>query len=99
VDEVALSKALHPILKEKERTMIKTIFEEKIDEGIAIGETKGKTESGRNMVLTALRTKFGRIPKDVEKAVLAMSDPIALESLLAQAIQSDTMDEFAEVLR
>jgi hypothetical protein len=34
----------------------------------------------------------------VEKAILAMSDPIALESLLAQAIQSDTMDEFAEAL-
>jgi predicted transposase/invertase (TIGR01784 family) len=68
-------------------------------EGIAEGIAKGKAESGRNMVLTALRTKFGRIPKDVEKAVLAMSDPIALESLLAQAIQSDTMDEFAEVLK
>lgn len=28
-----------------------------------------------------------------------MSDPIALESLLVQAIHSETIDEFAEVLR
>ena len=71
--------------------MRKTMFEEKYD--------AGKVEAGRSMVLTALRTKFKRIPKNIEKAVLSMSDPIALESLLAQVIQSDTMDDFAEVLR
>jgi hypothetical protein len=51
------------------------------------------------MVLTALQTKFKRVPKDIKETILSMSDPIALESLLAQAIQSDTMDEFAEGLR
>jgi hypothetical protein len=51
------------------------------------------------MVLTALRTKFKRVPKDIEKGVLGMSDPIALESLLEQAIQSDTLDEVSEVFR
>ena len=99
LDAAVLSQALHPILKGKENTMIKTIFGEKVDEGIAIGKAEGKTEAGRNMVLTALRTKFKRIPKDIEKSVLSMSDSIALESLLAQAIQSETMDEFAEALR
>ena len=73
---------------------MKTIFEEQQDigkaEGIAIGEAK--------MVVNALRTRFGKVPKNIEKAILGMSDSIALESLHAQAIQSDTLDDFAEGL-
>jgi hypothetical protein len=60
---------------------------------------KAKAEGKAESVLTALRTKFKRVPKDIEEVVLSMTDPIALESLLVQAIQSDTMDEFAEGLR
>ena len=59
----------------------------------------GETKAGRNMVLTALRTKFGEVPKEVEKSVLGMSDPIALESLLAQVIQSETLNEFVDLLK
>jgi len=61
----------------------------------AEGIAKGKAE----MVLNALRTRFKRVPKDIEQAILAISDSIALESLLVQAIQSDSLDEFAEGLR
>ena len=75
--------------------MIKTIFDKKIDEGIAIGEAKWKAE----MVLKALHTKFGKFPKGIEKTVLAMSDPIALESLLEQVFHSDTLNEFASALK
>jgi hypothetical protein len=99
VDEAALGKALHPILKGKEKAMIKTIFDEKVDEGIAIGEARGIAKGKAEMVLSAIRTRFKRVPKDIEKAILSMSDSIALESLLAQAIQSDSMEDFAEVLR
>jgi hypothetical protein len=95
----AASAAVDTIFKGKGQRMIKTIFEEQQEIGEARGKTAGKTEASRNLVLKALRTKFKRVPKDVEKAVLSMSDPIALESLLSQAIQSDTMDEFAEGLR
>ena len=63
------------------------------------GKAEGKAEAGRNMVLKALRTKFKKVPKDIERGVLDMSDPIALESLPEQAIQSDTLDEFVEVLQ
>jgi hypothetical protein len=80
-------------------TMLEKWVADHKDEWEARGEARGKAESGRNMVLTALRTKFKKVPKDVEKSVLGMSDSIALESLLAQAIQSDTLDEFAEALR
>jgi hypothetical protein len=63
------------------------------------GEAKGKAEGKAEMVLTALRTKFKKVPKDIERSVLAMSDSIALESLLVQAIHSNTLDEFAETFK
>jgi hypothetical protein len=99
-----IAKAFSKILNEREaHKMAQTTAQELMTkgkaEGIAVGRAEGKAESGRNMVLTALRTKYKRIPRDIEKSVLAMSDSIALESLLVQAIQSDTLDEFAEALR
>jgi len=63
---------------------------------------KGKSEweaSGKaKMVLKALRKKFEQIPKEIEGAVLTKSDPIVLESMLEHVFDSDTLDEFAEVL-
>ena len=94
IDEATWNKALHPIFKGKERTMIKTIFDEKE----AIGEERGEVKASRNMVLKALRKKFKKVPKHVEQAVLAKSDPIALESLLEHVFDSNTLDEFAEGL-
>jgi hypothetical protein len=103
VDEAALGKALHPVLKGKEKAMIKTIFDEKYDAGVADGEARGEArgeDKGKaESVLTVLRNRFKRIPKNVEKAVTSMSDSIALESLLEHAVHSDTMEEFAETLR
>jgi hypothetical protein len=94
VDAETWSKALNPIFKGKERAMIKTIFEEKIDEGVTIGEVK----AARNMVLKALQKKFKKIPKNIERSVLSMSDLIALESLLEHVFDSNTLDEFATAL-
>ena len=74
--------------------MVKTIFEEKYDAGIADGEVKA---SG-NLVLKALWTKFKKVPKHIEQAVLAKTDVVVLESLLAQVFRCDTLDEFAELL-
>jgi len=111
LDEATLHEALHPILKGKEKTMIKTIFEEREDigraEGRAEGEARGKaegrvegkTEAGRNMVMAVLRARFKRVPKEIEKAILSVSDPIALESWAAQAATCQSLNEFAEALR
>jgi hypothetical protein len=98
VDAIALSKSLHPVLKGKEQTMIKTIFEEREDIAEARGKAEGKAEAGRNMVLAVLRARFKRVPKNVEKAILVMNDPIALESWAAQAATCQSLDEFAEAL-
>jgi hypothetical protein len=49
--------------------------------------------------LKTLRKKFKDIPQGIEQTVLAVSDPIALESLLEHALDSQTLNEFAESLR
>ena len=56
-------------------------------------------EDRAKMVAKALRTKFKIVPKEIEESVLAMSDPVALESLLEHAIDSETLDEFATALQ
>jgi hypothetical protein len=91
-----IAKVFSKVLNEQEANeMVMTTAQELLLEGEARGRVKEKAES----VLIALRTRFGKVPNDIEEAVLSMSDSIALESLLAQAIQSDTLEEFAEGLR
>jgi hypothetical protein len=90
LDESHMDEVLKPIFDGKERAMIKTVFEER--------EEVGELKASRNLVLAALRRKFKKIPKKIEMAVLAMSDPIALESVLEHVIDSNTLDEFATML-
>jgi hypothetical protein len=59
---------------------------------------KAVVEDRAKMVMAALRRKFKQVPQKIEDAVLAMSDPVALESLLEHAIDSNTLDEFATAL-
>jgi predicted transposase/invertase (TIGR01784 family) len=60
---------------------------------------KGKAEGKAEAVLRVLRKKFKSVPVDIEEAVVAMSDLIALESLLDHAIDSVSLDEFATALQ
>ena len=89
--------------KIEEKAMIKTIFEEQyyagVLEGKAEGQVEGRVETGRDMVSDVLRMKFEHVPKEVEKTIRTMSDLAALKSLLAQAVLSNTIEEFAEGLR
>ena len=71
-----------------------TMLERWTADAVAKERVVAKAES----VLTALRTRFNKVPKNIEKTILAMSDSIALESLHVHAIQSNTLDEFAEGL-
>ena len=95
LDEAIVSKALKPIFKEKEKTMIKTMFEKREEIGEARGKVKGKAEA----VLTVLRAKFHRVPRETEKAIRQMTDPIALDSWTAHAATCKSMDEFATALK
>jgi hypothetical protein len=56
-------------------------------------------ETGRNMVLTVLRARFGKVTKAIEKEIRQISDPIALDSWAAQAATCQSLEEFAEALR
>ena len=70
--------------------------------GIAIGVAKGraeeKTEARREMLLEFLRGKFGKVPKNIERAINQMNDPIALKSLAARTGNCKTLEEFAAEL-
>jgi len=90
-----MDELLAPIFTGKERDMIKTIFEEKYDAGIADGEVKGKAE----LLLKILREKFSRVPKETEKAICQMTDPIALDSWAVRAATCKSMGEFVEAFR
>ncbi|MDR1268155.1 MAG: Rpn family recombination-promoting nuclease/putative transposase [Planctomycetaceae bacterium] len=63
------------------------------------GRAEGRAEGGQNVVLAALRAKFKKVPRHIETVIRQMSDPIALESLINDAIASQTLDEFAEALK
>ncbi|MDR2705161.1 MAG: hypothetical protein LBC02_05215 [Planctomycetaceae bacterium] len=71
-------------------------FLEKLE---ARGEAKGEAKGKQDSVLAALRAKFKRIPKHIETAIRQRSDPIALESLIYDVFESQTLDEFAKTLK
>ena len=69
--------------------------------GVAEGRAEGKvkeTEIARNMVLTVLRARFGKVTKGIEKEIRQISDPIALDSWAAQAATCESLKEFEEAL-
>jgi hypothetical protein len=57
-----------------------------------------KVESRREMLLAFLRGRFGKVPKNIEKVICQMNDPIALESLAVRTANCNTLDEFAAEL-
>ncbi|MDR2755702.1 MAG: Rpn family recombination-promoting nuclease/putative transposase [Planctomycetaceae bacterium] len=87
----SIDEVIKPVYKERSTKMSLT-FLEKLE---AKGEAKGK----QDMVLIALRTKFKKIPTYIETAIRQMSDPIALESLMSEIFESQTLDEFADALK
>jgi len=94
MDESVISKALR-IYKERESTMIKSIFDEHQDIGRADGIAKGKIET----ILAILRKRFNRVPKDVGRTIKQMTDPVALESWAVEAATCRTLDEFVSALK
>ena len=60
--------------------------------------TDGKTEQGRATVLEAIQAKFKTVPEDIERVINQKSDPIVLQSLVAQVIMSNSLEDFAEGL-
>ena len=62
---------------------------------VEIWKSEGKAET----ILTILRTRFNKVPLEVEDALCAMTSPMKLDSWAAQAATCQSMEEFAEALR
>jgi hypothetical protein len=67
--------------------------------GEARGKAEGKTEGKTETLVKILRARFKRVPKDVEKTIRAMTDPIALDSWAVHAATCSSMDDFAKALK
>jgi len=63
--------------------------------GIAIGEARGEAKT----ILTVLRARFGKVPRETEKTIRSMTDSVALDSWAVQAATCTTMKECAEALK
>ena len=99
LEKEAVKKALEPIFNDKEEmdTMVETIFDRKFAEGVAEGRAevlRVQTE----MLLTFVRSRFGKIPKAVEQKIRKTKDKIVLESWAAHAGSCPTMKEFVEAI-
>jgi hypothetical protein len=93
----ANAEALEELFMQKKKGVILT---EKLDayfnERLAVPKViKTKAES----VLTVLRARFTKVPKGVERTILAMTDPVALDSWLAYAANCQSVNEFADALK
>jgi hypothetical protein len=95
VEDLYMKKKQGVIFSEKLDAFFRERFAHDIAEREAIGEARGEAKA----VLTFLRARFKRVPKDVEKTILAMTDSIALESWAAHAATCSSMDEFAAALK
>ncbi|MDR1964640.1 MAG: Rpn family recombination-promoting nuclease/putative transposase [Planctomycetaceae bacterium] len=85
-------KAFSKILDEKEAEKMATSTMQELKD-------EGEAKFGRNAVLSVLRKRFTKVPPKIETAIFQMNDPIALESLHSYALDSQTLDEFANALK
>ena len=71
-----------------------TFFRDRYAPLIAEGRAEEKTETAREMILEFVRGKFGKVPRNIERTVNQMNDPIALKSLAARTGSCKTLAEF-----
>jgi hypothetical protein len=99
VDDALMKKALEPIFKNEVNTMIKSIFDEKYEEGVVFGEAKGKAEGKAEMLVQFLSTRFKRVPKSTRDRLLAINDAVVLESLVESVLHCESLKEFEKALK
>jgi len=68
------------------------------EEGMKEGVKEGSLKEGREMILTALDEKFGKLLSDVSETLSNINDTKKLEILLRQAIRSGSLKEFNQRL-
>lgn len=93
--------------EEEVKNTMKDIFDKLKEEGVAIGEaigvakgkTEGEMEGMQKMVLLALQKKFAKTPRRIATTIRNIFDPVALETLLGNVIDSRSLDEFKTALK
>jgi hypothetical protein len=102
IGELFMRKKEGVIISEKLDGYFRERYAPLIAEGKAIGVAEGraeeKIEARRNMLLAFLRGRFGKVSKNIEKAINQMNDPIALESLASRTGNCKTLEEFVAEL-
>jgi hypothetical protein len=98
MEKLFMQKKNGVILSEKLDGYFRERYAPLIAEGEAKGRAVEKTEARREMILEFLRGRFGNVPKNIERAINQMNDPIALKSLAARTASCKTLEEFAEEL-
>jgi hypothetical protein len=97
LDEAILSQTLKPIFKDKEQEMIKTIFDEKYDAGVAVGIEKG-IEKGIETLQRILTKRLGDVPSAVRDKLHTIHDLDALGQLTDVALDCQSLAEFEQAL-
>ncbi len=87
-----------PYITSVERIGIKKGMEQGIQAGIQQGIEQGSLRESRQMVIEAVAARFGVTPEDVVSAVFAIQARETLRSLLHQAIQCNSLDDFRKKL-
>ena len=77
----------------------KSIIQEGIEIGEALGEARGGLKYSIRNILAILRDKFQYVPDEFVTELNKRTDVTALESLVVLAAQCKTLDEFAEALK
>jgi len=90
-----IAKAITNVIKGKKGIEMAELIQKGIyQQGVEIGETKGKAD----IVLTLLRNKFNEVPQKIETTIRTMADPTALESLAIHVMHSPSLEEFGKAL-
>jgi hypothetical protein len=76
-----------------------TMLEKWTADAVAKEKNGWEAKSKAELLLAILRERFNNVPKDTERIILEMSDPIALQSWGVQASMCQSLDEFIEALR
>jgi len=96
-----MSRVLKPLFKDKEQAMIKTIFDEKYDAGVAVGIEKERNNWTTDKVETLLRIltkRLGEVPSTVQNKLRSIHDLDVLGQLTDFALDCQSLDEFEEAL-
>lgn len=87
-----------PYVTSVERIGIEKGIQQGIQEGIQKGIRLGSLKEAQEMLIEALKTRFGTVPQDVEITVQKIEVKENLKRLLRQAILSDSLETFQRQL-